>query len=385
MQLIRLQGQTLTLRKLTLVLRAPGVHLRALFASCSAPSATRPLLMTRLLPFLAMFTSDQARAGLESACTQGDQWCNGGGLGVTWIPIVIVLQVAFLYLVLGGPRGVLDKFVEKGQLLNQDRHRTILLAGFPIALGLSFPVLIGLTLLDEWVRPVGFLEIAAVQGSYWLWLWLRAKRATALPPPMNIATEAAGVRPATAAVTNVHHAAAESAGTACAEISPDDAAAPPTSQDDVRKLIERLSTIYMWDNIGTGEPFRTARKLPLGKLATEEDLANFGKPLIDAMRYLAHRTVALYCGMSDAATSSGVLPEYSVPGFDEYSADVMQRLVCSVLADRQSLYIDQTDLEIFGENFVDCLYRLAILEVKSAAAKRSKSSFGQDFGRPATI
>lgn len=147
-----------------------------------------------------------------------------------------------------------------------------------------------------------------------------------------------------------------------------DEAVPKSGHADIRALIDRLTRLYMWDDVGAGEPFRSSRKLPVAKLFSAADEARFGAPLIAAMRRVARHTVVLYrCGVGDESLDD-ILAAHAVEGFDEYSADVMQRLVCSALLERQKLFIDAMDVEIFGEEFIDGLYRLALFEVRGTIA-----------------
>lgn len=375
----------------------------------------------RFLFLLALLATGPVRAAPDVACIPGVPWCDGGGLGLAWIPIVVGLQVAFLYLAQGGPGVFLARFIgNDGDLKGENWG--LLQVGFPIALVLSFPALIGLTIVGKWIRPVGLLEIMAVQGIYWLLLarWSppddavpdeRAADGDAMaglveagvagPPPVSsigldrsgtgndgrcpIEAGVAAVLPR-AAVDGIplfpgalRPQSAPSAGAAATLARPESvyasSAAPFRAQVEVlqgsahaEKNIERLMKTYMWDDIGSGPPFKFARKLPPARLLQEADVARFGATLIEGMRAVCRHTLAIYRHGVDATTLPSILAIHAVDGFDEYSADIMQRLTYSVLLERQRLFIDQTDVEIFGEDFLDCLYRLALLEVRSMVA-----------------
>jgi len=99
-------------------------------------------------------------------------------------------------------------------------------------------------------------------------------------------------------------------------------------------------------------------------------MARFGVEMVAGLRAVCRHTITLYrCGV-DATTLRSIIAIHAVDGFDEYSADVMQRLTYSVLLERQRLFIDQTDIEVFGDEFIDLAYRLALYEVQSATAWR---------------
>lgn len=270
---------------------------------------------------------------------------------MTWIAVVVGLQAVFIYLVLGRRHAFLACPGESRLGLSGRRSWREVAVGFVMAAILSLPVVIGLTLLDEWVRPVGALEIVVAQGLYWLSLVRWAKRYKAAARPAEVA-------------------APPQARAAAAPPSPPPASAPRhVPKADVGMQIEKLTKLYLWDNIGTREPFRTARKLPARNLMTDDDRASSGAALIDAMRGVARRIIALYRDGGDAADSAGhPLDAIVMNDFDEYAADVMQRLTYSVLLERERLFIDQTDIEIFGEETIGLMYRLALLEVRSSPA-----------------
>ena len=157
-------------------------------------------------------------------------------------------------------------------------------------------------------------------------------------------------------------------GTSRPPRAPEESAPPRSGHADVRALIDRLTKLYMWDDVGVDEPFRSSRKRSVAKLFTGEDEARLGEALVAAMRSVARHTVVLYrCGVGDESLED-ILAAHPVEGFDEYAADVMQRLVYSALLDRQKLFVDPMDLEIFGEEFIDALYRLALLDVRGTIA-----------------
>lgn len=394
-----------------------------------------PIRMKRLTPLLALLVADAACAAVGAGCFPGAPWCEGGELGLAWVPIVVGLQLAHLYYLLGGPGPFLARVIgDDGNL--REGNWGLLQVGVPIAVVLAFPPLIGLTVLGKFHGPIGLLEIVIVQGAYWLWLRHRLARhgapapateaetsPTESPDPLPMESPAAleraergrggpmlesiglpsvrfhaqevlGTPPmakqpiiaplltmpmpappkspvrSVAAVSSLPQAQNVYAGAASAFRPRDEQgkseAAP--AHADIRSLIDRLTKLYMWDDIGTAEPFRGARRLPVERLTSGADGDRFGEELLTAMRHVARHTVMLYrCGVGDESLAD-IVEAHPVEGFDEYSADVMQRIVCSVLLDRHKLFLDQTDLEIFGEDFVDCLYRLALFEVKGTIA-----------------
>lgn len=378
-----------------------------------------------------LLVAERAFAGAGGFCFPGAPWC-GGELGLAWVGIVVGLQLGFLYVVQGGPGAFLARFAGHEENFAK-AHFGVLQIGLPIALVLSFPALMGLVLIDKWWRPVGLLEIATVQGLYWLWLarW-RASEADGLPPPSNAQDDNplsqlhesqpaappndgfigiaaaqperarsrvdAGVAailpraqidgiplfPGAARLQNrvepsESFAASIPEGGSARPLHPERAYAgiamsPPVQaprhpgHPDNKAVLERLTSTYMWDDAGSGQAFKAARRLPADRLLTDDDRGRFGEPLLEAMCAIACHTVAIYRYGVDTTTFATILSSYSVKGFDEYSADVMQRLTYSVLYDRQRLFIDQTDIEIFGEELIECLYRMALLETAQAMA-----------------
>lgn len=376
------------------------------------------------LPLL--FAAEQACAASGVLCFPGMPWCNSADLGLAWVLIVVALQLAFLYLVQGGPGTFLGHFAGHDENF-ASAHFGVVQVGLPIALVLSFPALGGLVLIDKWLRPVGLLEIAVVQGLYCLWLtrwrWqtdapavesnptdhdalsrMHEAQVSAAPSdngfigiaaPVAIERSSidAGVaailpraaldgiplfpgagrpqgRPPVAAApaggsATLAHPDRAYAGSAPSFRSPDE---PPRrlGHPDNKAVIDRLTSIYMWDDIAAGHAFTFARKLSPGQLLSADDRARYGEALIDAMHGVARHTIAMYRYGVDTTTFATILSSCCVDGFDEYSADLMQRLTYSVLFERQKLFIDQTDIEIFGEDFIVCLYRLALYEAQSA-------------------
>lgn len=388
--------------------------------------------MKRFLPLLAVAAADSAWAA-TSLCMPGMPDCVGGDMGLMWVPVVVGLQLAHLYYLLGGPGAFLARFVgSHGPLVGQGWG--LLQVGIPIAMVLAFPPLIGLTLLGKAFGPVGVLHVLAVQGGYWLWLrrWLRKIDAAAAetagdaaaaavpeapPPAVEIAVPplrrepldgplmvesiglpagkfqartgaplplpplaqpifAGGPVPPAPPVSPVRSVGAVASlprpqnvyGASRPLRAPEESAPPRSGHGDVQALIDRLTKLYMWDDVGIDEPFRSSRKRPVAKLFTAEDEERLGEALVAAMRSVARHTVMLYrCGVGDESLED-ILAAHPVEGFDEYAADVMQRLVYSALLDRQKLFVDPMDLEIFGEEFIDGLYRLALLEVRGTIA-----------------
>lgn len=137
------------------------------------PGPRVPHAMKRFLPLLALPAAAPARAA-GALCLPGMPWCDGGDLGLVWVPIVVALQLVHLYYLQGGPGVFLARFVgDHGSLASQNWG--LIQVGLPIATVLSFPPLIGLTVLGKVLGSVGVAHIAIVQGLYWLWLrrWLK--------------------------------------------------------------------------------------------------------------------------------------------------------------------------------------------------------------------
>ena len=381
--------------------------------------------MKRLRRTLPVFlASGPALAGANTFCFAGAPWCNSNDLGLAWIPIAVLLQLAFLYLSQGGPAVFLARFAGH----NDDwaeQHWGVMQVGMPIALVMAFPVLAVLAVVGKWFRPVGLLEILVVQGLYWAlllhWAWRtdaahaaqevmdkdamvgQMPEAAALPSAapagfIGIGTPLKAVRSSIdagvaailprAAVDGiplfpaaVPASATARGGASATPASPERLYAasaasfqtpPNMAQSMARadKTIDRLMKTYMWDDIGSGPPFKFVRKLQPAQLFPDAEACRFGEPLLEAMRAACRHTVAIYRNGVDTTTLPSIVAMNAVDGFDEYSADVMQRLMYSALLERHKLFIDQTDIEIFGEDFMTWLYRLALSEVQSAAAYR---------------
>jgi hypothetical protein len=387
-----------------------------------------------LLPAF-LLASGQAFAAANVFCFPGASWCDGYELGLSWIPIVVGLQLGFLYVVQGGPAVFLARFAGHDDDW-ADQHWGVMQVGTPIALVMAFPALAVLAVVGKWVRPIGVLEIFVVQGLYWLllvrWQWQTHEvsaahelggtdgmsmplegaipaqpqssagfigiAAPAKPHASKIDAGVAAILPRAASEGiplfpgAARTPAAAPAGAAAAPSRPERIyaatapafhAAPETQATSSRadKTIERLVKTYMWDDIGSGPPFRQARKLQPDQLIRQDDIERFGEELMEGMRAIGRHTVAVFRYGVDATTLQSLIAMHAVEGFDEYSADVMQRLTWSALLDRQRLFVDQTDIEIFGEEVLDCMYRLALFEVQATATWRTAAGEGRSVER----
>lgn len=337
-----------------------------------------------------------------------------------WLPLVVGLQLLFLYLAQGGPEAFLRRLFGQEEQF-QDGRWGGLQVGMPISLVMSFPVLIVLTLCDRWLSEVGLLEIALVQGAYWLWLMRQNVESDAQagdldgpnPAPRDsgsaddhalpqadgsplhyIGLESRGgdTRPGTA--VSIHPGVSPAVGKSRGSGSGkgNQGAAGPTApislaptcpggvyawsdstphapfgggRNESRAILDRLKQLYLWDDICVGRSFKEAWDLPNSRLVSSEDRIRFGIEFIEAMSSIARHSVALFRYGADICSISDILSAHPVDGFDEYSADLMQRLTYSVLTGRQKLFIDQTDMEIFGEDLIECLFRVAIFEVRA--------------------
>lgn len=391
------------------------------------------------------------------------------GLGLLWIPIVIGLQLAFLYAALGGPVAVLQAYVDvpaagRGSYWNR------LYVGVPLALLLSFPALFVLALTAKLIREVGLAELATVQLGTWLLMlnWQRRRQpcASVAPPPgageLPDSSSASGLATAvveavfsetearpmaqkhfsltalpvnasreetegavepcgTASITvaalsaepcSSPLAAAPSAGKEQAFVftesrAPSPIRAPsstvPTKKepaiqplagygakiseheaglgerlglqlpsgngvvlaDDFEKpkavLLKKLEQIYFWGDIGLQAPFSRSRQLGLDELISSADLVAYGSRHIEDLRAVARGTIDLFLREKKDTTA----PEGDFLGGD-YVCDVVRRLTCSALFSRERLFIDQTDLEIFGTSLLDFMYRLVLYETSLA-------------------
>ena len=378
--------------------------------------------MKRLLPILTIpFAAGPAFAAANVFCFPGVPWCDGADLGLAWIPMVVLAQLAFLYTFQGGPAKFLGRFAGHNDDWAEQQWG-VMQVGLPIALLMAFPALVALAIVGRWLRPVGLLEILMVQGLYWGLLAYWSRQADAIPVGED-ATDVVELSPALAEqpvgtgfvgvaepVKVVHRSPLDAgvaailpraaldgiplfpgsarppglpsgarmpagasaslpnpervyAASAVAFHTPIEGAPESTRAD---KVVERLIKTYMWDDFGSTSLYKLARKLPLDRLLKATDTERFGAELIAGLRAVCRHTITLHrCGV-DATTLQSIVAIHAVDSFDEYAADVMQRLTYSALLERQRLFIDQTDIEIFGEEFLDCAYRLALFEVQSA-------------------
>ncbi|MBI4984121.1 MAG: hypothetical protein HZC24_01920 [Rhodocyclales bacterium] len=356
----------------------------------------------RCVPAAALFLAAPALASASGDCPADAPWCLGPGLGLTWIPLAVVFQLFFLYAIQGGPAAFLGRIA--GLRLG-DWMWNRLQIGFLLAVALSFPALTVLTLIHKWMRPVGLLDLAIVLGIYWIWLERRPPTLDAANDSLVPEADAAPLVPAPSVV-----GAADAGGAAVATIGLPLAGQParggrsfgvsrgqeiviaravPTLPPqlhpggvyawtapaaavteraplDTRALIDRLMRLYMWDDIGLSRAFAAAQRQPPAHLVGAAEIEGYGAALVDAMRAIARHTISLYRYGIDGASLADILAAHAAPGFDEYAADLMQRLTYSVLAERQKLFIDQTDVEIFGDDCVAFLMRLAVCEARSA-------------------
>jgi len=327
---------------------------------------TRQTSMMRFIPLLTFLAIDSAQAAPVALCHSMALWCDGMDVGLMWIPTVVVFQFIFLYLIRGG-RGVVLGSACANERKLQGKTWGLLQVGFPIALVLSYPIIVALMLFDKWVQPIGPIEIVLAQGLYCLVLARNSEWTAVQPLPSVVGEKVASISPVT--VPSTPTTPNEMHPTTLAP-SPSSSNAPDaTSQLDMAALIKRLENHYMWNEIGDQERFRLARKSSIKQLIGAEDISQLGEPLLEAMRCVARHSISLYRFGNDEMTLADIVAKHSLPGFDDYSAEVMQRLVYSVLASHQKLFLDQTDLEVFGEDFIDSLYRLAIFEVKSSVAR----------------
>lgn len=424
------------------------------------------VVLLRILLAFCQLVPYPAFAWSPGECPPQSPGCSEEGIMWILVPVAVLLHFCMIYLFLGGPRGIFDRFVG-GDTSRTARSRAKgggIQVGFPVAVALSFPVIIALAVIDKLVATVGFLHFAAVIGVYWCllaWLWRRRNRANShagryvadsgedmgfsagdadmiasVVDSSGKAEEGLGFRipelgrqkkPGSAArplvaeefaplsrllagaslpaatgseakVPSSRPAAVSSseklAGTVQrlagqARSTPVPAPEPviipkprlqplpdPVAQirppadiqqagKDQQALLKQLEKTYMWDEIGLGNPFKDARKLSNERLLTVDDEQAFGAGVIHTMRSVAREAVQAYLsgtGFSAHPARQELAGEVSLGDVDEYLADVMKRMMYSVLYDRERLFIDQTDVEIFGEDLLGCLYRIALYE-----------------------
>lgn len=131
----------------------------------------------------------------------------------------------------------------------------------------------------------------------------------------------------------------------------------PTVHKENKRIYSALSAKYFAENIGLDESYDQIRKNPQVGI-TELDREAFGDDLVDFFELVArHEFYKFRYGTSNVDLPKN---EDYVEAFGKDLITLIQRVAQSVVFDHKELFIDQNDLNDFGEDFLLLMYRIAM-------------------------
>jgi hypothetical protein len=111
------------------------------------------------------------------------------------------------------------------------------------------------------------------------------------------------------------------------------------------------------------------RNRQVAELVTPEDDETFGDDLVDGMRLVG---IDVLNGFKSGQVATHPVPYEDSTTDDYFGADLtdlMRRLTWTAIKNRETLFLAREDVDAFGEELVECAYRVALYVVKADGAE----------------